>query len=293
MPRWGSRAGLVRGGASVGDRQRSSIGKMNMFAQRSFPSRHSNPMYIVLGCGALYLAAAGIVGAQPPGPNAEGVSLGHIHLIAKDPDSVRRIWIDVLGAKPARQGALDGVRLQEAYVWIETGDPSGGTEGSVIRDIGVRVRDLDGVLARAGRAGYHSRQASRNSAQLMAPDNVLLELVGDPGIGAEVAADHIHFLVPDATLARRWYSERFGYPTLGIRLDFITAGTTAGPTKGRAVDHMGFEVENLENYTAAVKALTFESAPTAIPELRIKSVFFSDPWGTRIELTERRPSTAP
>jgi catechol 2,3-dioxygenase-like lactoylglutathione lyase family enzyme len=214
-------------------------------------------------------------------------------LIAKDPQSVRRLWVDVLGAKRAQQGALDGVRLQGANVWIDKGDPSGGTEGSVIRDIGVRVRDLDGVLARAGRAGYHSHQTSRISARLMAPDNVLLELVGDPGIGAEVAADHIHFLVPDATLARRWYSERFGYPTLGIRLDFITAATSAGPTKGRAVDHMGFDVENLDNYTAAVKALTLESAPTEMPELRIKSVFLSDPWGTRIELTERRLSTAP
>ncbi len=197
----------------------------------------------------------------------------------------------MLGAKPASQGALEGVRLKGMSVWIEKGEPSGGTEGSVIRDIGLRVRGLDGVLARAARNGFHVRQASRNSAQLLAPDKVLLELAGDPSLDAEVSADHIHFLVPDAALARRWYSDRFGYPISDIRLDFITGGSSAGPTKGRAVDHIGFEVKNLDSYLDPPKAFTLESAPTEIPELGIRSVFLTDPWGTRIELTEERRST--
>lgn len=217
--------------------------------------------------------------------------MGHIHLFAKDPEVVKRVWIGVLGAKPARQGSLDGVGLEGAYVWIEKGEPSGGTEGSVIRDIGVRVRDLDGVLARAAREGLHARQASQNSAQLLTPDNVLLEVIGDPGIDAGVRVDHIHFLVQDAALARQWYGERFGQPIPGIRLEFINGANRAVPTKGRAVDHIGFEVKNWDSYMGSAKAFTFESAPMEASELRIKSVFLTDPWGTRIELTEGLRST--
>lgn len=205
---------------------------MKKLAQSPLLLRHANPSCMVLGCGALLLAAAGFVCAQPSGQNAEGVSMGHIHLIAKDPQVVKRVWVNVLGARPASQGPFDGVRLQGAWVWIEKGEPSGGTEGSVIRDIGLRVRDLDGVLACAARDGLHARKASRNSAQLGAPDNVLLELVGDPSIDAEVSTDHIHFLVPDATLARRWYRERFGDPIPETRLNFITAATSASSCRG-------------------------------------------------------------
>jgi hypothetical protein len=260
---------------------------MSRFAQRPSSLRRSNPLCMVLGL----LAAAAFVCAQPPGPSAEGLSMGHVHLIAKDPQVVQRLWIDVLGAMPTSQGALEGVRLKGMSVWIEKGEPSGGTEGSVIRDIGLRVRGLDGVLARAARNGFLVRQASRDSAQLLAPDKVLIELARDPSLDTEVSADHIHLLVPDAALARRWYSERLGYPIPDIRLDFITAGVSTGPTRGRAVDHIGFEVKDLDSYLDPARGFTMESAPMEIPELRIRSVFLTDPWGMRIELTEEHRST--
>ena len=217
--------------------------------------------------------------------------MGHVHLIANDPELIKRLWIDVFGAKPAEHDSLAGVRIQGAYVWIEKGSSSGGTEGSVIRDIGLRVRNLGAVLKHAGQDGFHARQASRNSAQLLTPDKVLFELVGDPGMDVEVCTDHLHLVVPDAALARRWYSERFGHPISGIRLEFIAAGTSAVPTKGRALDHVGFEVDDLEKYMAGAKEINWESRSAEVPAPRVKSVFLADPWGARIELAERSRST--
>jgi hypothetical protein len=101
------------------------------------------------------------------------------------------------------------------------------------------------VLTRAARGGFHTRQASRITAELRAPDNVFIELINDPGMEAVVCLDHLHLLVPDATSAKRWYSERFG-PIPGIQLEFISAGSAASPTKGRAVDHIGFSAGKLE-----------------------------------------------
>lgn len=235
----------------------------------------------ILFWGALLFAALGLVAARAHLAAAGEVSFSHVHLLAPDPLAVQRFWSSVFGAKPAKSGSLEGVSLGQAYVWIEKGEPVGGTEGSVIRDIGIRVRDLDGTLARAAREGIHGRQTSRTTAQLQAPQNVLLELVSDPAMDSEVAFDHIHFLVPDANLARSWYTERFGTHISGIRLDFVTAGSTAAPTKGRAVDHIGLEVKNLDSYRAPDHALPWESAPADL-----KSGFFTDPWGARVEVTE-------
>jgi catechol 2,3-dioxygenase-like lactoylglutathione lyase family enzyme len=195
---------------------------------------------------------------------AEVTGISHVHLLAKDTAPVKRLWIDVLGSNAVRLGMLDGVQIQDAYVWIEQGTPSGGTDGSVIRHLGVRVRELDRVLVRAARNGFHVRQSSRNSAELRAPDGVFIEVIGDPGMEAIARLDHLHLLVPDATLAKRWYSERFG-PIPGIQLEFITAGSASGPTKGRAIDHVGFSGSKLE-----------------------KPEFLTDPWGLQIELTEDR-----
>jgi hypothetical protein len=67
----------------------------------------------------------------------------HVHLIAKDTIAVQRLWTDVLGANAVKLDGLNGLQLQDAYVLIEQGTPSGGTDGSVVRHLGVRVRDLN------------------------------------------------------------------------------------------------------------------------------------------------------
>jgi catechol 2,3-dioxygenase-like lactoylglutathione lyase family enzyme len=234
-----------------------------------------------------FAALVGIACGQTLPPGASAPSAGHIHLIAKDPAGVRQFWVDVFGAK-SNEGSTDSVLLGSTTIWIEKGEPAGGTDGSVIRDIGVRVKNLDGILNAAAGKGFQGRQTSRTAGQLWAPDAVQIELIGDPRIPADAAVDHIHLLVPDPSAARKWYAERFGNPIPGIRLDFISATTPGSPTKGRAVDRIGMEVGSLEAYSAPEKAIKFEGGPAMSPALKARSAFFTDPWGMRVELIERR-----
>ena len=90
------------------------------------------------------------------------------------------------------------------YVWFQQAAPAGGADGSTIRDLGLRVRDLNEVLERAARANLYSRGTSRESGYLMAPENVMLELTEDSLMTCDVAADHIHLIVTDLVAARRW-----------------------------------------------------------------------------------------
>ena len=59
-------------------------------------------------------------------------------------------------------------------------------------------------------------------------------------------------------------------------------------TQGRALDHLGFEVKNLEDFTRKLEGMgiKLERPYTKVPALDIAIAFIKDPWGTYIELTE-------
>jgi catechol-2,3-dioxygenase len=60
---------------------------------------------------ALLLISTPTVGAQLPPPNATGVSAGHLHMMVRDPDAHKKIWVDVLGAAVVNAGTLEMLKL--------------------------------------------------------------------------------------------------------------------------------------------------------------------------------------
>jgi hypothetical protein len=60
------------------------------------------------------------------------------------------------------------------------------------------------------------------------------------------------------------------------------------PTRGRALDHIGFEVKDLKALCAKLEAagVKFDVPYRQVPALGISIAFFTDPWGTYVELTE-------
>ncbi|MES1260379.1 MAG: VOC family protein, partial [Acidobacteriota bacterium] len=65
-------------------------------------------------------------------------------------------------------------------------------------------------------------------------------------------------------------------------------GEAAAPTQGRALDHIGFEVKNLEAFCGKLTAagIRLDVPYRPMPQLKLSLAFLTDPWGTRIELTE-------
>jgi hypothetical protein len=70
---------------------------------------------------------------------------------------------------------------------------------------------------------------------------------------------------------------RFGFPS-----------ETLVPTKGRAVDHIGFEVKNLPEFCKKLEAngLKLDQPYSKSRHKSFASAELADPWGTSIELTE-------
>ena len=119
-------------------------------------------------------------------------------------------------------------------------------------------------------------------------------------MGVPIIAHHIHLYVPEASVleAKAWYVRMFGgvpgkrwrYEATdlpGINLNFSAALRPTVPTKGRMLDHIGFEIENLDAFCRrlAANGVTFD-VPYSKSPTGVATAMLTDPWGTSIELTE-------
>ena len=253
---------------------------------------------------ALLLAAAAMFApagdAQVPAPNSMGVSMGHLHLNSADPEAQKKFWVDVLGARPGKLGPADVYVMPGTLVMVaKKPQAPEGSEGSVLNHVGVKVKDYDGVLARVKAAGLTATKVNDTQSMVSGPDGLRVELVNDPKVDAPVINHHIHFYTQDVKATQKWYAETFGAvpgkrgpfeaaDLPGVNLSFSPSQTRMANSKGRALDHIGFEVRDLEAFTKKLESsgIKMDMAYRKIPSMGIAIAFFTDPWGTYIELTE-------
>ena len=247
----------------------------------------------LLGC-----LASG-AGAQLAAPNAAGVSMGHYHLNVRDPEAHRVFWT-TLGGTPAKLGDLDVIKFPDVLVLYRKAEVAGGTEGSVIGHVGFRVKDLHASLEKWRAAGLKIVPgASPHQVFVIAPDEIRVEMTEDPSLDVPIANHHIHFYTSSVGETKAWYVKMFGArpgkrgpfeaaDLPGVNLTFSQASGPVAGTKGRALDHIGFEVRDLEAFCRKLEAagVRFDMAHRKIPALGISIAFLTDPWGTNIELTE-------
>ena len=259
-------------------------------------------------------------------PNAAGVSMGHLHYRVRDVAANKRFWI-ALGGQPiasARRFAAPGreiLRFQDVLVVLDPGETTGGTEGSVVNHVAFRIPSLAPVEA-AGLVPARLAQFPGVSS-VMSPENERIELfensatnltfTQDGGakdavaerhnrpLAVPIAFHHVHLYVPDAAAAgqaKAWYAKVFGgvpgkraqYDATdvpGINLNFSAGPKPGLPTKGRMLDHVGFEVVRLKAFCGRLEAMgvvfdeLYAEGRDGVGRAR-----FTDPWGTSIELTE-------
>jgi hypothetical protein len=98
---------------------------------------------------------------------------------------------------------------------------------------------------------------------------------------------------------KKWYVATFGAipgkrgrfeaaDLPGVNLTFAATENVPAGTKGRAIDHIGFEVKDLEAFSKKLEAsgIKLDITYRKIPALGIAIAFLTDPFGTYIELTE-------
>src|SRR5436305_12849091 len=109
----------------------------------------------------------------------------------------------------------DVYRVKNSLVLVKKAEPLGGSEVTTVNHVGFRVKDLDGTLARVREAGFKiltppETTAKSHKANVMAPDDINVELVGDPTLDAPIASHHVHFYNSAVEDTRTWYVGAFG-----------------------------------------------------------------------------------
>src|SRR6266550_5568999 len=86
--------------------------------------------------------------AQLTTANDHGVTIGHIHLLSKDPDAQKKIWIEALGAQPTKTGTLEMLRLPGVFIIINKVEPTAGSVGSTADHFGLSVKSINDIKAK-------------------------------------------------------------------------------------------------------------------------------------------------
>jgi catechol 2,3-dioxygenase-like lactoylglutathione lyase family enzyme len=250
----------------------------------------------------LCLLAAGTATlfAQLSAPNESGISMGHVHLIVKDVDAQKKAWIDGFGAESIKAGQLDLLKLPGIFIIVSKGEPNGGTNGSAVNHIGIAVKDYPSIKAKLTAANIAMQELTPNQQAFASfPEDVRVEVMEAKDQPQPVAFHHLHLSVPDQEAERTWYVKTFdgangtrrNAPTAmipGGEVDYLRAQMPQAPTKGRSLDHIGFEVKNLEAFCKKLESegIKLDSPYRDVPQIGLKIAFLTDPVGTRIELTE-------
>jgi catechol 2,3-dioxygenase-like lactoylglutathione lyase family enzyme len=246
-----------------------------------------------------FLVFSAALHAQLADFNTTGVVMGHLHLNTADIAVQKKLWTGTLGAKPIKLGTIEGVSMPGAVILFKAAAPSGPTEGSTVNHVGVLVPSIEGYPAKLDALGLtYTKNANGKQIMINGPDGLKLELSADPSITGPVAFHHIHFYTADPLAIQAWYAAKFGAKPgkraqweagdlPGANLTYAKADASA-PTVNRALDHIGFEVRDLEAFCKKLEAsgIKFEVPYRKVPQLGLSVAFFTDPWGTRIELTE-------
>jgi catechol 2,3-dioxygenase-like lactoylglutathione lyase family enzyme len=262
------------------------------------------------------------VSAQLTAAKDGPIVYGHHHLNTTNVEAQKKFFVDTLGGAAIKVGTnnLEIVKFPNVLIFFRTvKEAPGGTRGTVVNHIGFSVPNLRATVDKLKAAGYTmitsteatpDRQVKNDIAYppaaggssiafVQAPDDIKVELVEVPNQTTPVALHHVHFFNPANTDMQAWYVKTFGatsrtggaFPAAvlpGVALNFSSSPSPVVGTQGRAVDHIGFEVKNLEEFTKKLEAagIKLTTPYRSVPALGISIAFFTDPWGTYIELTE-------
>jgi catechol 2,3-dioxygenase-like lactoylglutathione lyase family enzyme len=271
----------------------------------------------LLSAAAFSTLAAQTIVAEGP------VVYGHHHFNTTDMAAQKRFYVETLGGKLATIGTnnLEVIEFPNVFLFFRPMQrPTGGTIGTTVNHIGFSVPDLLAVVPKLKANGFKmitsdsvaatvkvtddiaAASPTTNIAFVLGPEDVKVELVEVKTQAAPIQLHHVHFFGQSNVEMQAWYAKVFGAAAQpaaagaafvtarlpGVTLNFTPSPAETVATEGRALDHIGFEIENLEAFTKKLEAdgIPLTVSYRTVPALDIAIAFIKDPWGTNIELTE-------
>jgi catechol 2,3-dioxygenase-like lactoylglutathione lyase family enzyme len=250
---------------------------------------------------------AAVAAAQPEPFNDTGVTMGHWHLISKDVEANKKILL-AMGGKLYMPGGNPLIMFPGVYInlVLQQEKADGASEGSVLNHVGFVVDDVQrrvGEWKAKGVAVLPGLNNRTDQAFVVTADGVRIEILEDRTQTVPIRCEHVHWSLAadEIPKAAAWYARLFGgvaatrnnQPVVnlpGVQLRFARAETKQAATRGRILDHIGFDVKD---HAAFVKRLEAERITLDEPPRKSAAgntvTYITDPWGARIEIVQRVP----
>src|SRR6478672_5615551 len=212
----------------------------------------------------------GTVAAQPAPYNEIGVTMGHWHIISKDVEANKKLFLG-MGGKLFMPGGNPLMMFPGIYINLNLGTEKGdgGTQGSVVNHVGFIVDNVQQRVAQWKAAGVPVLPGNNNrpdQAFVETPDGVRIEILEDKTQAMPIRHEHVHLRLPESEIpkAQAWYAKTFGgkattrnsAPVVdvpGAQIRFAKADKPQARTAGRALDHIGFDVKDLKAFIAKIE----------------------------------------
>jgi catechol 2,3-dioxygenase-like lactoylglutathione lyase family enzyme len=232
---------------------------------------------------------------------------GHHHIAASDIPAHLKFFADTLGGTRIKFGPqqVDVVKFPNVFIFFRNQKPTGGSEGTTVSHIGFSVPNLRQAIERVdGYAITWPNEPVRDNvpplvhAFVTGPDNVMVELIENQQQTTPIALHNVNFVGPKEM--RDWYVKVFGAKPgpagrtflvadlPGVALHFSPSSEPVIGTTGRSIEHIGFEVKDLEAFCKKLEAMGIKLNVTyrKSEAFGLGIAFVTDPWGTSIELNE-------
>ena len=278
---------------------------------------------VLFALAIIALAPAPYASAQLLAAKDGPIVYGHHHLVVTSVPDHKKFWVDTLGGAAITIGTQNReiVKFPNALLFMNPGMPTGGSRGSTVNHLGFSVPNLRQTVDKLKAGGYKMVTATEapaavkvqddigltsggdvsGIAYVIGPDDIKVEIVEIKKQTMPIVSHHVHFFSQKPEEVQAWYMKIFGSKPraaatngiMGSDLPGIGLSVSNSPapvvgTRGRVIDHIGFEVKGLEAFVKNLEAqgIKLDRPYTPVPALGITIAFITDPWGTYIELTE-------
>ena len=204
----------------------------------------------------------------------------HVHLAAPDQAKAVEWYQKEFGGQPTPEGKDRLLFGATRFIWLKS-DTAQPSADAAIDHIAFSVAD-------------------RKPGIITDPWGVKIEILNDP---QHRGFHHVHLRATDPAASLAWYRSRFG----GARTTFKGAealkygdmlvlieksATAPAASNGRALDHLGWRVPDLDKTLADLMGITVLQGVTNLQLANgpVRYSFVEDPGGVKIELVQRQVS---
>jgi len=208
------------------------------------------------------------------------VPYDHVHLAAPDQAAAVAWYQKMFGGETLAEGKDRLMYGTTRFIWLKS-DTAGPSADTAIDHIAFSVADKA--------PGFTTD-----------PWGVKIEIVNDPKLRG---FHHVHLRSTDPATSLKWYQQRFGgEPTKYKGADALKYGgmlvmieksaTAPTPSLGRALDHLGWRITDLDRTLADLKGIKVLQGVTNLQLATgpVRYSFVEDPGGVKIELVQRQVS---